>query len=165
LTAIAEVNNATTRFTNWLDVQEEVLPELASAVAAIAQYAGADPADCFPTSSPADALTTLLHSVKPSPDASLLVMSIADKVTKAAVGRCAAAAGLSIVEVQISKEALLDATFLSRQLESALKKAAGAVKAAVIPHVLSFPPVVLPVADLVVKCKEVNGFPTKCFLL
>jgi selenocysteine lyase/cysteine desulfurase len=138
-------------------VQEDVLPELASAVAAVAHRSGADPADCFPTSSPADALTALLHTIKPFPDASVLILSAADRVTKAAVGRCAATAGLSIIEVQINKDVLLDVSFLERQMESALKAAGGAVKAAVIPHVPSFPPVVLPVADLVAKCKEVCG--------
>lgn len=153
---VAGFDTVTLQASDGAAVQEDVVPELAATVAAVARFAGARPEDCFPASTPSAVLATLLSALAPADGGSLLVLSIAEGAAKAVVGRCAARAGLSIVELQVTQDMLADSDLLLQQLRATLAECDHGLRAAVLPHVLSFPPAVLPVADLVATCTQVR---------
>ena len=126
-------------------------------MAAVARFAGAQPEDCFPASTPSAVLATLLSALAPADGGSLLVLSIAEGAAKAVVGRCAARVGLSIVELQVTEAMLTDSHLLLEQLRTTLSACEHGLRAAVLPHVLSFPPTVLPIADMVAACTQARS--------
>ena len=68
------------------------MPELEAALAAVARLAGADVADCAPTSNTTAGLTTVLNALPLSEGTALLTLSTAYSSITTAVGRAAAAA-------------------------------------------------------------------------
>jgi selenocysteine lyase/cysteine desulfurase len=136
-------------------LQEDVIPELVSSVAAVARFVGAHPEDCVPAANATAGLTTLLRSLPLSATSSILIMSTAYSSITTAAGRAAAAAGSGIIELRVDQSMLRDAALMFARLQDALCAAHGTVKVVVLDHILSFPPVVLPVSELAATCREV----------
>jgi selenocysteine lyase/cysteine desulfurase len=116
---------------------------------------GADSSDCIGVTNATSAITTLLHSVPLKSKDALLVMSTSYPTIKTAVGRAATASGASVIELQMDREALLRPELIVDRVRTALKAAEGYVRAVVMDHVVSFPPVVLPIKEIAAICREV----------
>ena len=94
----------------------------------------------------------------------ILVLSCAYSAIKTAVGRAAAAAQATVAELHMDAEVLKSEETLAQRLAQALQSAQGGVKAVVLDHVLSFPPLVLPVQKLTSICHEVRSCCCLCAL-
>ena len=149
MTVRARCDNATA-------LQEDLIPELAAAVSAAARFVDADAEDCVPTCNTTTGVTMLLRSLTLPAGSSILALSTNYSAIATAVGRAAADAGAGIVELHFEANMLSEAGALEERLRRALKAARGTVKAVVLDHVLSFPPVVLPVQALAAACHEVR---------
>lgn len=131
------------------------MPALARAVASAAKLIGAAPSECVPIANATTGITTVLKSLALAPCDAILVLSCAYSAVKTAVGRAAAAAGASVVEVQFDMACALDPALVVERVRAALQAGGRCIRAAVLDHIVSFPPVVLPLSDLIATCRQV----------
>jgi selenocysteine lyase/cysteine desulfurase len=80
------------------------VPALAAAVKDAAQLLGADAKDCVPVVNATTGITTMLAAVPLGPGDAILTLSSAYSAVKTAIGRAAAKAGASVVEVHMDLE-------------------------------------------------------------
>lgn len=85
-------------------MQEVALPALAGAVRCAAQLIGAEAHDCVPVANATTGITTVLAGVPLAPGDAILTLSSTYPAVKTAIGRAAAAAGASVVEVELDME-------------------------------------------------------------
>jgi selenocysteine lyase/cysteine desulfurase len=85
-------------------VQEVAVPALAAAVSSAAELIGAEARDCVPVTNATTGITTVLAAVHLSPADAILTLSCAYSAVKTAIGRTAAAAGASVVEVEMDMQ-------------------------------------------------------------
>jgi L-cysteine desulfhydrase len=137
-------------------MQEVAVPALGKAVAAAAPLVGASPAECAPVANATTGITTVLRALALGASDAVLVLSCAYSAVKTAVGRAAAAGGATVVEVQFDVACALDPLLLVSRVRAAIAAGGGSIRAAVLDHVVSFPPVVLPLSELIAVCRKVR---------
>lgn len=65
----------------------------------------------------------------------------------------------------VGVQCVLDQQVLVDRVTTALEGGQGRIKAAVLDHIVSFPPVVLPLTELIAACRTVRCFPSSKLLL
>eukprot|EP00892_Ulva_mutabilis_P005117 jgi/Ulvmu1/2978/UM015_0018.1 len=138
-------------------MEEDAVPALMRAVSAAAGLLHARPSDCVPVQNATTGMTTVLRSLELSSNDSVLVLQCAYPAVKTAVGRVAEAAGASVVELQFDAECVMQPALVPERLRAALEAAGGSVRAVVLDHVVSFPPIVLPVKEMAAICREMDA--------
>ncbi|GIL58989.1 hypothetical protein Vafri_13974 [Volvox africanus] len=135
------------------------LKGLVWAVADAARFVGASPHDVVPVINATSAINAVLSSLPLGRGDWLLMFNTTYPAVKSTLARVAAAAGASILEVQLGLEELLRPELTVDAVKAALDAVGGGrrVRLAVLDHVISFPPVVLPVSELVTVCKQVGA--------
>lgn len=82
------------------------MPALAAAVSSAAELIGASTGDCVPVTNATTGITTVLAALNLAPGDAIITLSSAYSAVKTAIGRCAAAAGASVLEIELDMEVL-----------------------------------------------------------
>lgn len=140
-------------------MEEDAVPALMHAVSVAADVLQARPSDCVPVANATTGMTTALRAVDLSGGGAVLVLSCAYGSVKTAVGRVAESAGAEVVELEVDLECAMQPALVAERLRGVLEAEGGRVRAVVMDHVVSFPPIVLPVAEMTAICREVRSCP------
>ena len=139
--------------------EQEALPSLMQAQAALGRFVGAAPQDLVFIPNATAAMNAVLRSVHLGPGDLLLMTQPSYPAVRSAAARWAAAAGAGLADLQLmdllalSPAPVRDGAIVAR-FESAFQQACGRIKLAIIDHIVSFPPVHLPVAALCALCRQ-----------
>ena len=136
--------------------EEDAMPSLISALSIAADFVGADVSEVAPLTNATAGLSMLVHSIPLTAGDFIVVLDVTYPAVKNAVAAAAAKAGASVIEVETGLECVADPQLLTERLDAVLRRAGPRVKVAVLDHVVSFPPIVLPVQDMVRVCRKVR---------
>ncbi|MEW5313357.1 MAG: hypothetical protein WDW38_004930 [Sanguina aurantia] len=133
-------------------------------------FLGALPLDVVPVTNATTAVNCVLRSLSLRPGDLILLTNLTYPAVKSAAVRAAAAAGAGILEIQLGLAEMLQPDLVLGILDKALKsvreertgevegKSGGRpesrVRLAIFDHVVSFPPVVMPIAELAWRCRQ-----------
>lgn len=137
-------------------MEEDAVPALLHAVAMAADVIRARPSDCVPVANATAGVTTVLRAVDLSGGGAVLVLSCAYPSAKTAAGRVVEESGGAVVELEVDLECALQPALLPERLQAVLEAERGRVRAVVLDHVVSFPPIVLPVKEMAAICRKVR---------
>ncbi|KAG2434800.1 hypothetical protein HXX76_007685 [Chlamydomonas incerta] len=136
------------------------LKALVAAVADAARFVGASPADVVPVTNATTAVNAVLAAVPLRRGDWVLMFNTTYPAVKSTIARVAAAAGASVIEVTLGMEELQRPALAVGAMQSALAALGGGgrrVRLAVLDHVASFPPLVMPVAAMTAVLKQVGA--------
>ncbi|GFR47698.1 hypothetical protein Agub_g9450 [Astrephomene gubernaculifera] len=130
---------------------------LVAAVADAARFIGAAPRDVVPVVNATSAVNAVLRSVPLRRGDWVLMFNTTYSAVRSSIARVAAAAGASILEVQLGLAEFQRPDTIVAAVQSSLQAVGGRrrVRLAVLDHVVSFPPIVMPVRQLAALCKQV----------
>ncbi|GFH10613.1 aminotran_5 domain-containing protein, partial [Haematococcus lacustris] len=132
---------------------------LVAAVAQVARWVGAEPADVVPVPNATTAVNAVLHSLPLRKGDVILVMNTTYPAVRSAAARIAARSGARLLLVNL---AAADLSPDPRAVIAIMRRAVAAVAPgrlalAILDHVISFPPVILPVKELVEVCRQAGA--------
>ncbi|GFH14720.1 PLP-dependent transferase, partial [Haematococcus lacustris] len=154
---------------HWYQLQLEAQPVrfmetdgirgLVAAVAQVARWVGAEPADVVPVPNATTAVNAVLHSLPLRKGDVILVMNTTYPAVRSAAARIAARSGARLLLVNF---AAADLSPDPRAVIAIMRRAVAAVAPgrlalAILDHVISFPPVILPVKELVEVCRQAGA--------
>ncbi|KAL6753075.1 pyridoxal phosphate-dependent transferase [Haematococcus lacustris] len=154
---------------HWYQLQLEAQPVrfmetagirgLVAAVAQVARWVGAGPADVVPVPNATTAVNAVLHSLPLRKGDVILVMNTTYPAVRSAAARTAAKSGARLLLVNL---AAADLSPDPRAVIAIMRRAVAAVAPgrlalAILDHVISFPPVILPVKELVEVCRQAGA--------
>ncbi|KAG2490959.1 hypothetical protein HYH03_010636 [Edaphochlamys debaryana] len=138
-------------------METTALKALVAAVADAARFVGAPPCDVVPAPNATTAVNAVAACVPLRRGDWVLMTNLTYPAVKSTLARVAAAAGASLIEVQLGLEELSRPGAVLAAVQTALAAGGRRIRLAVIDHVASFPPVVLPVAAITAACKQVGA--------
>ncbi|KAF6258814.1 pyridoxal phosphate-dependent transferase [Scenedesmus sp. NREL 46B-D3] len=126
---------------------------LVRAVADVAGCVGASWQDVVPVVNATAAVNAVVASLQLRKGDLLLMSNATYPAVRSALARAAAAAGAGLLELTFELEDLLDEARILACFRAALRAGGRRLKLAVIDHVVSFPPVVMPVQQICSMCR------------
>lgn len=133
------------------------IPALLAAVADVADLLRLDRNDVVPLVNATTAVSTVVQSLKLKAGDVILICNTTYPAVRSIVQREALWVGARVLQVQLGEDELADDSALMETFRAAVATAGRRLRLAVLDHVVSFPPVVLPVKDIVALCKETPG--------
>ncbi|KAJ9521145.1 hypothetical protein QJQ45_022843 [Haematococcus lacustris] len=129
------------------------------AVAQVARWVGAEPADVVPVTNATTAVNAVLHSLPLRKGDVILVMNTTYPAVRSAAARIAARSGARLLLVNLTAADLSPdpRTVIATMRRAVAAVAPGRLALAILDHVISFPPVILPVKELVEVCRQMGA--------
>lgn len=127
---------------------------LVKAVADVAGFVGASWQDVVPVVNATAAVNAVVASLQLRRGDLLLMSNATYPAVRSTLARAAAAAGAGLLELSFELEDLMDEERILGCFRAALAAGGRRLKLAVVDHVVSFPPVVLPVAQICSMCRD-----------
>lgn len=139
-------------------MESELFDRMQVAREEVAELIRADAADVAPVVNATSAVQAVAASVQLQPGDMILITSITYNAVKNLVARRAAAAGAQVLVVELPLQVVQQGRKgMLAAFKAALEAHGSRVKLAVLDHVVSFPPVRLPVADITRMCRAAGA--------
>eukprot|EP00803_Ostreobium_quekettii_P003884 evm.model.scf_1233.4 EVM.evm.TU.scf_1233.4 scf_1233:24014-35309(-) len=137
-------------------METEFFPALHSALVQLSDFIGVQPQDVVPMHNATSAVATVVNSLVVGPGDLVLMTTMTYPAVRSTLARFAAHNGANLLEVELNKETLSSPNSILEAFKAALQ-GRRRVRLAVLDHVLSFPPVVMPLDGLVPICKQAGA--------
>ncbi|GMH38146.1 hypothetical protein BSKO_06030 [Bryopsis sp. KO-2023] len=138
-------------------MEMDYIPALRGAVGCVASSIGASRGDVVPIRSATSAIDAVLRSVQLSEGDLYLTTSLTCPATRSCIVRQASLCGAAILEVALDKDTLQTKERILDSFRSALEAEKPRVKLAVVDHVCSFPPVLMPIQEIAALCHSAGA--------